>query len=349
VSRHADPSREVLARAPGRVNLLGEHTDYNDGFVLPTVIPQETRVSVRRSAGTRFLFGSETLGESAGFADGDPAPVGFGRYAYGCVEVLRRQGFAIGPVDARIESDVPVGAGLSSSAALEVALLRALRELFRLDIDDVGIALLAHQAETEYAGVNCGILDQMAASLGRPGSMLFLDTRTRDRRLLPLPAGAELLVIHSGVSRELADSPYNRRRAECARAAELLGVRALRDVTDEGALLALPSPLDRRARHVVSENARVLRAACGVDAGEFGRLMGLSHRSLRDDFEVSVPALDCLARLLEDAPEVFGARLTGGGFGGCCVALVRAGVSGAVAARVLRDYRASGFSGVRLV
>jgi galactokinase len=114
-------------------------------------------------------------------------------------------------------------------------------------------------------------------------------------------------------------------------------------------LSALPSPLDRRARHVVSENARVLRAACGVDAGEFGRLMGLSHRSLRDDFEVSVPALDCLARLLEDAPEVFGARLTGGGFGGCCVALVRAGVSGAVAARVLRDYRASGFSGVRLV
>jgi galactokinase len=352
VRRHADSSPqapEVLARAPGRVNLLGEHTDYNEGFVLPTVIPQETRVSVRRSAGTRFLFGSETLGESADFADGDPAPRGFGRYAYGCVEVLRRQGHAIDPVEARIDSDVPVGAGLSSSAALEVALLRALRELFRLEVDDVGIALLAHQAETQYAGVNCGILDQMAVSLGRPGSMLFLDTRTRDWRLLPLPPGTELLVVHSGVSRQLADSPYNRRRAECARAAELLGVSALRDVADEDAWSALPSPLDRRVRHVLSENARVLRAASDVGAEEFGRLMGQSHRSLRDDFEVSVPALDCLASLLEEAPEVFGARLTGGGFGGCCVALARAGESDAVAARVLRDYGSSGFAGIRLV
>jgi galactokinase len=339
----------VRSSAPGRVNLLGEHTDYNEGFVLPTVIPRTTRVEMRRSAGRLFRFESATVGDDAEFAAGGPAPAGFGRYAYGCVEVLRRHGCAVAPVTARIESDLPVGVGLSSSAALEVALLRALRELFGLDIDDTRLALLAHRAETEFAGVNCGILDQMAVSLGQPGQMLLLDTRTLEARPLPFPAGAELLVIDSGVARELAGTPYNSRRAECARAAALLGVRALRDVTDTAAGASLPAPLGRRVRHVVSENSRVLRAADDGGPAEFGRLMSLSHRSLRDDFEVSVPALDCLVELLDGEPACFGARLTGAGFGGCCIALVRAGAADEVSARVLQEFAGRGFRGAERI
>jgi galactokinase len=339
----------VRAEAPGRVNLLGEHTDYNDGYVLPTTISQRTRVELGYSTDARYRFYSEDLGEHVEYSSPDTVTGGFGRYVCGCIEVLRGRGVRIEPMLVYIQSDVPIGSGLSSSAALEVAMLRGMRELFGLQIDDVEIARLAQKAEVEYAGVRCGILDQMACSLARESQMLFLDTRTLARRLVPLPPNSELVVIDSGVARTLAASGYNTRRAECEAAARLLGVAALRDVSDPKAVTGLPAPLDRRARHVITENARVLRAAEQIDAGAFGQLMNASHRSLQEDYEVSVPPLDELVRLLQQHEEVFGARLTGAGFGGACVSLVRKGTAENVKQDVLRAYANAGYRGVALV
>lgn len=340
---------ERTAEAPGRVNLLGEHTDYNDGFVLPTTIPQRTRVYLSRSTDNAFHFYASELDERVSYEDGEEAPAGFARYIFGCVEVLRSRGLIVPPVSIFIESDVPMGGGLSSSAALEVAVLRGLRDLLEADFDDVELAKFAQRAEVEYAGVRCGILDQMATSLGDDSHMLFLDTRTLERKLLPLPADAELIVIDSGVPRTLATSGYNERRAQCERAAELLGVRALRDVSDISTVEALPEPLNRRARHVVSENQRVLEAAGGVTPERFGELMNASHASLRDDYEVSIGALDRLVELLQAERGVLGARLTGAGFGGACVALACAGSARDIKNNVLAQYERLGFSGTALV
>lgn len=329
----------VQASAPGRVNLLGEHTDYNDGFVLPIAIPQRTTVALTRNGtASEFAVRTGAFEGEARFSFGTPPTEQFATYVYGCIAGLGARGVHVPGLDIGVDSQVPMGVGLSSSAALEVATLRALRDLLALNLDDVAIALLAQRAETEYAGVHCGIMDQMASSLADSGSMLFLDTRTLDRRLLPLPPGSGLLVLDSGISRSLANTAYNRRRAECQEAARLLGVESLRDVGGIAALDALPETLRRRARHVTTENARVLRAREGVDAAEFGRLMNASHASLRDDFEVSIEPLDRLVALLQSDPGVYGARLTGAGFGGACVALCQAGHERAVARRVLSCY-----------
>ena len=332
--------------APGRVNLLGEHTDYNDGFVLPTVIPQVTRVEVGQSRDRLFHAFSAALDETADFAAGGPVPVGFSRYLHGCIAVLAAAGTPVPPLAMHVSSDVPIGAGLSSSAALEVATLRALRRLLHLDLSDPDVALLAHRAETEYAGVACGIMDQFACSLGNPGSMLLLDTRTLEYRELPIPAG--IIVVDSGTPRSLAGTAYNDRRRECEEAARLAGVPALRDIADPLDLPPLPAPLDRRARHVVSENRRVL-AAADASAARFGQLMNDSHASLRDDFEVSTPALDLLAGSLQRQPGVFGARLTGAGFGGACVALVTEGMEQQAADAALTTLQRAGLRGRRLV
>ena len=329
----------IEVSAPGRVNLLGEHTDYNDGFVLPVAIPQRTHVQAMLSADGRFHVYSSNLDENAEFdADGE-LPHGYARYVAGCVHVLRDHGIAVPPISMKVHSGVPMGSGLSSSAALEVAVLRALRQLLHLDLDDVQIAQYAQEAEIRYAGVQCGIMDQMASSLADTGHMLFLDTRTLERRVLPMPEGTELIVIDSGVTRTLATSKYNERFAECREAARLLGVPMLRDVTDVAALSALPATLQKRARHVVTENARVLAAvADGVDGPTFGKLMNASHASLRDDYEVSVPALDTLCDMLRAEPGVHGARLTGAGFGGACVALCEQGRAAFIAASVTSRY-----------
>jgi galactokinase len=339
---------QVSAYAPGRVNLLGEHTDYNEGYVLPTIIPQLTCVELARSGDDRFRFYAANLREAVEYANGESAPAGFARYVFGCIEILQAHGEPVGPVMVHVRSDVPIGGGLSSSAALEVAVLRGLRQLFALSFDDVELARRAQQAEVEYAGVRCGILDQMACSLGTAGHMLFLDTRTLDRQLLPLPGG-ELIVLDSGVARTLAASGYNQRRAECEEAARTLGVAALRDVATLDVIDRLPSPLNKRARHVISENARVLDAVRGVEVTRFGALMNASHASLRDDYEVSVPALDYLVELLHAHQHVYGARLTGAGFGGACVALARAGRATEVKQDVLRAYQRAGHQGVALV
>ena len=339
----------VEASAPGRVNLLGEHTDYNDGFVLPTAIPQTTIVQLGFSANHLHHFYSHELEERVSLTTTDPVPQGFASYVFGCLRVLEQAGYSIPPLNGYVSSSVPIGSGLSSSAALEVALLRGLRSLLSLDLDDIRIAQLGQQAEIEYAGVQCGIMDQMASSLADTRHMLFLDTRSLDRELLPFPTGAEVLVIDSGIPRTLAGSGYNQRRTECETAARRLGVKALRDVTDLTQLEMLPEPLRKRARHVVSENNRVLEAKQGITAVRFGMLMNASHASLRDDYQVSIAGLDQLVSILQATPDVFGARLTGAGFGGACMALVTKGRADAIAQTVLKTYRQTGHTGRLLV
>lgn len=340
---------EAEATAPGRVNLLGEHTDYNDGFVLPTATPQHTTVAIGSSPDDCHHLYSAELQESVDLNPTASAPSGFASYVHGCIRVLETTGYSIPPLNIFVTSSVPIGSGLSSSAALEIAVLRGLRSLLQLNLNDVQLAQLGQQAEIQYAGVSCGILDQMACSLADSEHMLFLDTRTLDRQLLPFPTGAELVVIDSGVARSLAASGYNQRRAECEAAARQLGVKALRDVTDPQQAEQLPEPIRKRARHVITENNRVLKVLAGISAREFGELMNASHASLRDDYEVSVPALDKLVEILQSMSSVFGARLTGAGFGGACVALVATGEATTIAATALKHYNSAGYNGCILV
>ena len=337
----------IWASAPGRVNLLGEHTDYNDGFMLPVATPQRTAVGIAASSDADFHFYSATLDQSVRWSGSDAPANGFARYIVGCIDLVAARGIVVPPLCIHVSSTLAVGVGLSSSAALELATLRALRQFLQIKMDDVTLAQIAQQAEIRYAGVNCGIMDQMASSLADEAHMLFLDARTLATRLLPLPPGCELVVIDTGVARRLSATAYNTRRAECETAACMLGVQALRDVVDPAAVESLPEPYRRRARHVVQENLCVL-AACGdVSAERFGALMNASHASLRDDYEVSVPALDELTVLLQAQPEVYGARLTGAGFGGACVALCATGHGAAVGARVLAQYDANPDAGER--
>lgn len=340
---------DAIADAPGRVNLLGEHTDYNEGFVLPIAIAQRTRVAMAKAEGETIELHAKELGSAVAFTLAHQPDEHFASYVYGCLRLARERGADIGGLKVHVESTVPMGVGLSSSAALEVATLRCLRQLYGLAIDDVEIARLAQRAEVEFAGVNCGIMDQMASSLADTQRALLLDTRSMERRVVDLPNGTAVLVIDSGVSRSLASSGYNRRRAECEEAVRRLGVRSLRDVTDVERLQELPDMLKRRARHVVTENARVLAAVECRSPARFGELMNASHASLRDDYDVSTPELDRLVALLQARPEVFGARLTGAGFGGACVALCRSGSEHDVADAVLPQYGIAGQHGRLLV
>jgi galactokinase len=335
------------AEAFGRVNLIGEHTDYNEGFVLPTSIPQSTVAAVARRDDRAVRAWSAELSEgpaAAQFVLGDEQPGrGWLDYVQGLTQALAASGHAVGGFDLALRSTVPLGSGLSSSAALEVAVLRALRELFALQVDDVEIARLGQRAENEFVGAPVGIMDEMASSLGRPGVALFIDTRSLSYEPVALPRGTELAVINSGVAHQHAGGDYRTRRAESERAAALLGVAALRDVgvEDIGRLGALPAPLDRRARHVITENQRVVDAKTAMEAGDaaaLGALFNGSHVSQRDDYEVSVPEVDLLVGLAQAEAGVYGARLTGGGFGGSIVALVRKGEAAEVAARVVREY-----------
>ncbi|EYB69501.1 galactokinase [Deinococcus phoenicis] len=326
---------EVTAQAPGRVNLLGEHTDYQGGFVLPSAIPQHTVVALGRNGGDTHHLYSVNFGQRLEVPLGETG-TDFAPYVTGCI-ALTGVGDAL---DVWITSDVPSG-GLSSSAALEIAALRALREVYALPLTDVDLALTGQRVEHEFVGVKSGIMDQMASSLADTEHMLFLDTRTLERRKVPLPAGGEVLVLDSGVPRRLAGSGYNTRRGEVEEAARRLGVPELRDVPDVAALGALPELLLRRARHVVSENARVLRAL-DAPAPLFGELMNASHTSLRDDYEVTVPRVDELVALLQAHPRVYGARMTGAGFGGAVVALTHSGAAAQVAGDVLAQYGPEG-------
>lgn len=338
----------ISADAPGRVNLIGEHTDYSGGFVLPLAIPQRTRVELALRQDRRVRAASDNLsGEGVlEYALGEEARGrGWLDYVQGITQVLAERHPALPGFDLRAASEVPLGSGLSSSAALTIALLRALRAALALALDDVSLAKIARRAENELVGAPVGIMDQMASSLAGERAALFLDTRSLSYELVPLPPGVELVVIDSGLKHSHAGGEYRTRRAECEEAAALLGVRELRDVGEEdlGRVAALPEPLCRRARHVITENARVLRAARAIRAGDLsglGALLDASHRSLRDDFEVSTPEIDALVRIAQAEPGVLGARLTGGGFGGSIVALARGGQGARAAARIAETYAA---------
>ncbi|HEY8548588.1 MAG TPA: galactokinase, partial [Vicinamibacterales bacterium] len=332
------------------VNLIGEHTDYNDGFMLPTTIPYRTVVELAPRSDRRVRAWSANIAAAAEpveFRLGDEARTQtWIDYPQGITAALRETGHTIGGFDLRIESNVPVGGGLSSSAALLVSLLRGLRTLFSLTLDDLQLARVAHKAENDLVGAPVGIMDQLVSSLGRPGHALFIDARTLDVEHIPLPPALEVAVINSNVHHSHAGGEYRTRRAECERAASLLGAPALRDVDPaaltDGRIAALPSPLDRRARHVVSENARVLEVVAALRSGDLARAGALvreGHASLRDDFEVSVPEVDALAELANAQPAVYGARLTGGGFGGSVVALTKAHHGREAADLVVRAYR----------
>jgi galactokinase len=348
---------DVIADAPGRVNLIGEHTDYHEGFVLPTVIPQRTRVELRRRLDRQVRVWSEDAAASTEeYVLGAEAK---GRdwvdYIQGVTSVLSSNGVDLRGVDLRIRSDVPVGGGVSSSAALVVALLRALRDAYGIPLDDVMLARLAQRVETDFVGAPVGIMDQMAVSVGRDGEALFLDTRTLAVRHSPLPVAAALVVIDSGIPHRHAGGAYAERRRESFAAADLLGVEHLRDVTLESLprIAALPPMLARRARHIVTENDRVRRAVDALLASDLpglGALFAASHASMRDDYEVSTTEIDTLVTIGQNDPDIFGARLTGGGFGGAVVMLARAPQAAAAASRVLEAYRtATGRAGTILV
>ncbi|WNG14349.1 galactokinase [Cystobacter fuscus] len=338
---------KVQVRAPGRVNLIGEHTDYNGGFVLPMAIPQHTEVHLAPREGHTVRAFSANLG-AQGQVDAyelgqEKRGRGWLDYVQGVTHVLRAEGHVPGGFDLWLRSDVPVGSGLSSSAALEVALLRGLREAFGLPLDDVRIALLGQKVECDFVGAPVGVMDQMASSLADTGAALFLDTRSLKYERVPLPSRVEPIVINSGVTHSHSGGDYRVRRAECERAAKLLGVEQLRDLPDAELprALALPEPLGRRVRHVLTENARVLqtvRALREGDVAALGPLLYASHASQRDDYEVSVPEIDLLVDLARTEPDVLGARLTGGGFGGSVVMLARTGTGADAAARIATQY-----------
>ena len=316
----------VVARAPGRVNLIGDHTDYADGFCLPMPLTLSTEVAA--AASDRFSAFSLSNDEMKAFDPGALAQGSWTDYVAGPIRILREAGIDVPPLNILIRSSVPQGAGVSSSAALEVAVIRACLTFVGAELPDTEVARLAQRAENSYCGLQCGILDQMACAVGRPGQALLLDCRTKEGRLAGVPRGFHFVVLHCGQERKLVDGVYNQRRAAVEKAAEVLGVPALRDASLKMVEAGLDDPeLRKRARHVVSENSRVLGAVEALQTGDvagFGRLMTESHWSLARDYEVSTPALD---RLVESALAhgAVGARLTGAGFGGCVVALVHPG------------------------
>ncbi len=342
----APPS--VRASAPGRVNLIGEHTDYNGGYVLPTVIPQRTTVELLPRPGGAIRALSVGVGQPTPFHYLVGTESRRGRwvdYLQAVTWVLSKAGLAVGGADILIESTVPLGAGLSSSAALEIALLRAFREAFSLSVGDVEMARLGQQAENQFVGAPVGVMDQMACTLAGDGEALFLDTRSLEWSVVPMPESADLVVLNSGIAHSHVKGDYRTRRAECEEAARRLGVPQLRDLDarDLPRVMSLPEPLGRRARHVVSEDDRVLAAVAALRAGNLEALGGLfyaSHESMRDDYEVSIPEIDLLVDLARQAPDVYGARLTGGGFGGSVVMLARPGRGRAVAGAIAAEYAA---------
>ena len=345
---------EGVWAAPGRVNLIGEHTDYNDGFVLPAAIDRLVLVAAGRRDGGRLRLWSR---QAAPPADLELAAVGPGRvegwaaYPAGVAWALGRAGVELGGADLVVDGDVPAGSGLSSSAALECATATALADLHGAGLDRPALAALARRAENEVVGVPSGAMDQMVSMLGRAGHALFLDTRSLATEQVPLPleaAGLCLVVIDTRAGHRLVDGAYADRRAACEAAAATLGVPALRDATPtqvEAAADALGEEGLRRARHVVTENARVLEAVRLLRAGELerlGPLLAASHASLRDDYEVSSPELDTAVEAAVAAGAV-GARMTGAGFGGSALALARADLVGRIDEQVRGAFAAAGF------
>ncbi len=322
----------LTAQAPGRVNLIGDHTDYNDGFVLPCAIDYQTMVcaSARDDGRIRVVaadFGGATDEFSLDEEIVRNPDAQWANYVRGVVKFLQMRR-SLGGADIAIGGNVPIGAGLSSSASLEVAVGTAFNRLYRLGLTPTELALNGQQAENQFVGCNCGIMDQLISAEGQAGSALLIDCRSLALKPVAIPEGVAVMIVNSNVKRGLVDSEYNIRRRQCEEAARYFGVKALRDVTTaqlQGAEGLDPLTL-RRARHVVTENARTEEAAQALALGDLprmARLMAESHASMRDDFEITHPAVDHLVTLIKDAVgEKGGVRMTGGGFGGCVVALL---------------------------
>jgi galactokinase len=338
--------------APGRVNLIGEHTDYNDGYVMPFALAQQVLIAAapRRDgiwSVTSINNDSTRIFEAT---DLQPGMTGWQAYVAGVVWALEEAGHRVGGADLVLTSDVPEGAGLSSSAALECAVLTALADLNDLDIAGLERAKLARRSENAFVGAPTGLMDQAASTLCTAGHALFFDCRTYDSeqvRFDPATAGLEILVLDTKTPHALVDSEYAARRASCEEAARLLGLAALRDVTNLAAALdVLADPvIRRRVRHVVTENARVLQAVDVLRTGriaDLAPLLDASHASMRDDFEITVPQVD-LAVDVARASGALGARMTGGGFGGCIIALVPAGKAERMGGEIARSFADAGY------
>lgn len=349
-------SPQWISAAPGRVNLIGEHTDYNDGFVLPLAIERYTIIAAgprgdKASSHIAVVQAySATKDEQVAFAIDDLVPGrqhGWSSYVAGVFAGFYDRGLVPGGLNLVVDGNLPLGGGLSSSAALEVATATVLEAVTGVRLAPLDKMLLCQQAEHDYAGVPCGIMDQFACVAGQRDRLLLLDCRSKRFELIPLTdPDVTVLIVNSKVRHELGNSEYARRRAQCHAAAEVLGATALRDATLEQLQQAAPdmaSVLAQRARHVIYENERTVRAVEAIRSGhwdEVGRLMYASHASLRDDYEVSCRELDLLVDLAAGTDGVIGSRMTGGGFGGCTVSLVRSGAVEAVSQHLAQRYHA---------
>ncbi len=342
---------DVLVRAPGRVNLIGEHTDYNDGFVMPLAIDRAAWIALRSRDDRAVSLHSLDFNEAITFELDhlEKADTGWAEYVKGMAWALQESGRRLSGWEGIVAGDVPIGAGLSSSAALELATARAFASVSALEWDPAQMALLGQRAENRWVGVNCGIMDQMISAVGRADHAVVIDCRSLEAQPVPFPHGTAVVVMDTATRRGLVDSAYNERRRQCEDAAGFFGVTALRDVsleqfTEQGGVL--PDLVRRRAGHVISENARVLAAVAAMKAGDarkLGQLLSASHTSLRDDFEVSSAELNRIVELAHKEPACFGARMTGAGFGGCALALVlAAGAAGFVDSVSARYEHATG-------
>jgi galactokinase len=342
-----------IFRAPGRVNVIGDHTDYNDGFVMPAAIEFYTWIAAAKREDRVLEAYSEHFDEKISLsldALAGPPQKHWSDFIRGVAAILQNAGYNLTGVNMVIHGEVPLGAGLSSSASLEVVTALALSSLSGIDIPCLELVKLCQKAEQEFVGTRCGIMDQFIAVFGAAGHALMLDCRSLEYQLLPVPHDFRLVVCNSMVRHQLASGEYNRRRADCEEGVELLqphlpGIRALRDVAVadlEAWKHVLPPTVYRRCRHVVSENQRVLAATKALRSGDtdsFGHLMYRSHASLRDDYQVSCKELDLLVDLASSSSSVFGARMTGGGFGGCTVNLVRTDASDSFTEHISQAYQ----------
>jgi galactokinase len=344
-SNHFNAKPKLIVRAPGRVNLIGEHTDYNDGFVLPMAIDHAVWIALSPRADSQIRIRSLDLEVDSAF-DLHSLTKGEGwlEYIKGVAFELQKAGYQLKGFDAVMTGDVPRGAGLSSSAAVELATARAFAAVSGFAWDAAQMAKISQKAENEWVGVNCGIMDQMASAASKEGYALFLDCRTLEVQHAPLPENTSVVILDTSTRRGLVDSAYNERRSQCEEAARWFGVKALRDVNvdelEKGN--GLSEVVMKRARHIVTENTRVLEAVQVMKAGNvkrLGELFNASHASLRDDFEVTNEALNQIVECAQEQSSCYGARMTGAGFGGCAVALVQTEKAQEFAKAVSAAYR----------
>lgn len=357
-TRFGEPAA-LLVRAPGRVNLIGEHTDYNDGFVLPMALERAAWIALRARSDTRVRLYADDLDQEGVFdtagtrsraarGDASASDGGWLEYPRGVAWALQGLGYTLRGFDGVLASDVPRGAGLSSSAAVELAVAAAFAAVSALPWDAKTIARAMQRVENHWVGVQSGIMDQLIGAAGQAGHALLIDCRDLNFDPLPLPPGVAVVVLDTGTRRTLVGSAYDERRASCQRVAAALAVPALRDADPamlETARATLTETDFKRAHHVISENARTLAAAAALrsgDAQRFGVLMNASHQSLRDDFDVSSDALNAIVEAAQRAPGCFGARMTGAGFGGCAVALIDTDQQDTFIAATLAGYATSG-------